>query len=845
MKPRYAVWILLTLLSLLLSTGLSDAGPGPIARMPQAGAPPHLNYQGLLLDDAGNPVDDGGYNLTFALYDVPSGGTALWEQTVAVTTTAGLFNTTLSGFDPSLFDGSDLWLGITLQGESEMVPRQALSSVPYAINAGDVQGADIHPNSVYVPNWSGEPGFPVGLVIDDQGYWHGQPITGTTGPTGPEGPTGPTGPEGPAGPTGPEGPTGPSGPEGPTGPEGPAGPEGPTGATGPSGPEGPSGPTGPEGPTGPSGPSGPEGPTGPTGPTSLCGFSESCTTGMALTASAGHAIRGNATGAGYSGVLGDAGAGTGTGAGVLGQSASATGYGVAAYNTSSGVGLGAWSATGDLLQAYSGDYPAGTLRFRVDPSGELWAGTAGASRVWHAGNDGTTSGLDADLLDGVHATAFSTSGHNHWGQTWTGSGTGLTLSGGTTGLSGSGSTYGVYGSSSTNYGVYGSGGAYGVYGYGSSYGVFASSPYNGVFGTATATTGVTYGVYGQNASTAGYAVYGDETATSGTTYGVWGESDSTDGRGVYGYASATSGTTYGAYGLSGSTAGTGVYGYASAASGTTRGVYGQSSSNSGTGVYGIATAASGATYGVRGDTASNIGMGMFGRATSVTGTNYGVYGQSESNGGYGGYFISNAESAAATKAGVYGRDDTDNADTGYGVAGHAFFDGVGVGAWSYSGLDVIRAYDGDYPGGTLRFRVERQSGNVYADGTFITFKDIGEAMPRTLYGMSSAEAWTEDFGSATLEEGKATVTIDPIFAKMVNLAVEYHVYLTPICDDLAVLAVTDKGPAGFSVQGATLDGTPSQCAFDYRIVAKQRGYENLRLEQMEIPPVVPVEREEP
>ncbi|MEE8163117.1 MAG: hypothetical protein V3T92_03755, partial [Anaerolineae bacterium] len=51
------------------------------------------------------------------------------------------------------------------------------------------------------------------------------------------------------------------------------------------------------------------------------------------------------------------------------------------------------------------------------------------------------------------------------------------------------------------------------------------------------------------------------TATSGTTYGVYGQSDSTAGRGVYGYASATSGTTIGVYGKSASTDGFGVVGF--------------------------------------------------------------------------------------------------------------------------------------------------------------------------------------------------------------------------------------------------------------------------------------------
>lgn len=33
--------------------------------------------------------------------------------------------------------------------------------------------------------------------------------------------------------------------------------------------------------------------------------------------------------------------------------------------------------------------------------------------IWHAGNDGSGSGLDADLLDGKHASDFATAGHNH------------------------------------------------------------------------------------------------------------------------------------------------------------------------------------------------------------------------------------------------------------------------------------------------------------------------------------------------------------------------------------------------------------------------------------------------
>lgn len=64
-----------------------------------------------------------------------------------------------------------------------------------------------------------------------------------------------------------------------------------------------------------------------------------------------------------------------------------------------------------------------------------------------------------------------------------------------------------------------------------------------------------------------------------------------------------------------------------------------------------------------------------------------------------------------------------------------------------------------------------------------------------------------------------------------------------MCSELIVLAVTGKGPDSFTVQGATLDGKPSTCAFDYRIVARQRGHEGRRLEKIDIPEPVEAQSE--
>jgi len=56
------------------------------------------------------------------------------------------------------------------------------------------------------------------------------------------------------------------------------------------------------------------------------------------------------------------------------------------------------SGSGITIRRHSGD---------VDPEVENNAGTQ-RWKIWHAGNDGAGSGLDADLLDGLHASNFWT-----------------------------------------------------------------------------------------------------------------------------------------------------------------------------------------------------------------------------------------------------------------------------------------------------------------------------------------------------------------------------------------------------------------------------------------------------
>ena len=91
-----------------------------------------INYQGWLVDSADEPLNDT-YNMTFSLYEVASGGTALDRDTHSVAIENGLFNTEID-FDQGYFDGRALWLGITVGTDPEMTPRQELRPVPYALS---------------------------------------------------------------------------------------------------------------------------------------------------------------------------------------------------------------------------------------------------------------------------------------------------------------------------------------------------------------------------------------------------------------------------------------------------------------------------------------------------------------------------------------------------------------------------------------------------------------------------------------------------------------------------------------------------------------------------------------
>lgn len=120
-----------------------------------------LLYQGLLFDTAGDPIT-GSVLVTFRFYESDTGGAAVWEEVQSILVDEGVYTAELGSqvsFPTDLFDKDALFLGIQIEGDSEMTPRLGLFSVPWAQQAevavtalslanNVVTGVNIAPSSI-------------------------------------------------------------------------------------------------------------------------------------------------------------------------------------------------------------------------------------------------------------------------------------------------------------------------------------------------------------------------------------------------------------------------------------------------------------------------------------------------------------------------------------------------------------------------------------------------------------------------------------------------------------------------------------------------------------------------
>ncbi len=379
------------------------------------------------------------------------------------------------------------------------------------------------------------------------------------------------------------------------------------------------------------------------------------------------------------------------------------------------------------------------------------------------------------------------------------------------------------------------------------------------------------------------------TIPSGTVYALKGISSSTSGVGVLGAASAGSGTTIGLLGYASSTSGTGLQGNATSTTGASSGVKGFAASNDGTGVLGEATANNGITHGIAGVSVSPMGIGVIGHATATGNgvVNTGVQGIADGDKGIGiagsnlwdgvgvqgtsggvgvlgvyGNFASVGGGVCGVTAGAGQSCFGVNSAGVIGIAGNSADSGVIALGGGNSVAPALVATNSDgaalvatnnpqsaYP--TAIFQTQNGSSstiilqtmsigssgsptctiNAAADlacsGTKSAVVPVDSGVRKVaLYAMEAPENWFEDFGSGKLSGGSAVIRLEAIYSQTVNTQMEYHVFLTPK-GDCKGLYVSNETPASFEVH--ELGGGSSDVAFDYRIVARRKGYEQVRL----------------
>jgi hypothetical protein len=126
--------VLFTLLMLCAAIGTAKAQ-----------VPANLAFQGLLTDENGVPLPSGDYSISFRIYPVETGGTALWTEVQSVSVEDGVANAVLGRINPLTLAFDDpYWLGITIgQNPTELSPRIPMAAAAYALNARGVEDGAI------------------------------------------------------------------------------------------------------------------------------------------------------------------------------------------------------------------------------------------------------------------------------------------------------------------------------------------------------------------------------------------------------------------------------------------------------------------------------------------------------------------------------------------------------------------------------------------------------------------------------------------------------------------------------------------------------------------------------
>src|SRR5689334_8371565 len=130
--------ILLWLQNVPIATVHAQTQPVTVAASAAAVAPPTFSYQGTLRQ-ADGALANGTFKLTIKLYGQAVSGTPLYTETFdTVAVTDGLFSIVIgdqpnNALDPAVFTNPNIFLGVTIGTDAELLPRQRLHPVPLAM----------------------------------------------------------------------------------------------------------------------------------------------------------------------------------------------------------------------------------------------------------------------------------------------------------------------------------------------------------------------------------------------------------------------------------------------------------------------------------------------------------------------------------------------------------------------------------------------------------------------------------------------------------------------------------------------------------------------------------------
>ena len=131
-----------------------------------------------------------------------------------------------------------------------------------------------------------------------------------------------------------------------------------------------------------------------------------------------------------------------------------------------------------------------------------------------------------------------------------------------------------------------------------------------------------------------------------------------------------------------------------------------------------------------------------------------------------------------------------------------------------------------------------ESGTHYkinGDGAAATVLGTSQGR-KTLICPESPEAWIEDYGSGEIVSGSCHVELDPLFLDCVTVSERHPLkVLVTLSSLLENQFYVDKGLTGFDVIVAGDGSESANATFDYKVVAKWKGHEHIRFEAYEEP----------